>query len=456
MKGLRESYEKYHGIEVSDEVLGEIVDMSARYIFDRRMPDKAIDILDEAGAILASENSAKPNKILGISNEIEKLGEKQLRAAESEDFEGAALYKTRISQLRKKLAEEELKLRKTKKMVLTSNYVARAISLKTNIPAQKITKSQAKSLQDLEKNLSKKIIGQSEAIEKISKAIRRNKSGISDENRPIGSFIFLGPTGVGKTELSRQLANEVFGGSKSLIKIDMSELGEKHKTSQLLGAPAGYVGYGEGGTLTEKVRRQPYSVVLFDEIEKAHPDTFNLLLQLLEDGELTDSEGRKVSFKNTVVILTSNLGASEMMSEKTLGFGIENSSKKNHDENEKIARKAISKILKPELLNRFDGIITFKQLSKDEIGKIFDILLTDLNNRLLRKGLNLKVRKSAKDFIIEKGYDNKNGVRPLRRTIEDLLEDKLADEILINDPPKGTQFVASLEKDEIVVKVSKD
>ena len=456
LKGLRESYEKYHGIEVSDEVLGEITDMSARYIFDRRMPDKAIDILDEAGAILASEKSVKPNKIFEISNEIEKLGEKQLRAAESEDFEGAALYKTRISQLRKKLAEEELKLRKTKKMVLTSNYVARAISLKTNIPAQKITKSQAKSLQNLEKNLSKKIIGQSEAIEKISKAIRRNKSGISDENRPIGSFIFLGPTGVGKTELSRQLANEVFGGLKSLIKIDMSEFGEKHKTSQLLGAPAGYVGYGEGGTLTEKVRRQPYAVVLFDEIEKAHPDTFNLLLQLLEDGELTDSEGRKVSFKNTVVILTSNLGASEMMSEKTLGFGIENSSKKNHTENEKIARKAVSKILKPELLNRFDGIITFKQLSKDEIGKIFDILLADLNNRLLRKGLNLKVRKSAKDFIIEKGYDNKNGVRPLRRTIEDLLEDKLADEILINDPPKGTQFVASLENCEIVVKVSKD
>ena len=456
LKGLRESYEKYHGIEVSDEVLGEIADMSARYIFDRQMPDKAIDILDEAGAISASENSAKPNNILRISNEIEKLGEKQLRAAESEDFEGAALYKTRISQLRKKLAEEELKLRKTKKMVLTSNYVARAISLKTNIPAQKITKSQAKSLQNLEKNLSKKIIGQSEAIEKISKAIRRNKSGISDENRPIGSFIFLGPTGVGKTELSRQLANEVFGGLKSLIKIDMSEFGEKHKTSQLLGAPAGYVGYGEGGTLTEKVRRQPYSVVLFDEIEKAHPDTFNLLLQLLEDGELTDSEGRKVSFKNTVIILTSNLGAGEMMSEKTLGFSIENSSKKNHAENEKVARKAVSKILKPELLNRFDGIITFKQLSKDEIGKIFDILLADLNNRLLRKGLNLKVRKSAKDFIIKKGYDNKNGVRPLRRTIENLLEDKLADEILINDPPKGTQFVASLEKGEIIVKVSKD
>ena len=456
LKGLREKYEKYHNIEVSDEVLGEIVDMSARYIFDRQMPDKAIDILDEAGALAASEKVSKPNKILEFSREIEKLNEKQIRAAENEDFEGAALYKTRISQLRKKLSEEEQKAKSSKKNILTSDYVARAISLKTNIPVQKISKNQAKILQNLEKHLSKKVIGQSEAIEKISKAIRRNKSGISDENRPIGSFIFLGPTGVGKTELSRQLANEVFGGSKSLIKIDMSEFGEKHKTSQLLGAPAGYVGYGEGGTLTEKIRRQPYSVVLFDEIEKAHPDTFNLLLQLLEDGELTDSQGRKVSFKNTVVILTSNLGASEMMNEKSLGFEAESSSKKNHSKNEKFARRALEKVLKPELLNRFDGIITFQSLSKTEIGKIFDILLADLNNRLLRKGLNLKVRKSAKDFIIEKGYDAKNGARPLRRAIEDLLEHKLAEEILAKNPPKGTQFVASAKNGEIIIEVSKD
>ena len=456
LKGLREKYEKYHNIEVSDEVLGEIVDMSARYIFDRQMPDKAIDILDEAGALAASKKVSKPNKILEFSREIEKLNEEQIRAAENEDFEGAALYKTRISQLRKKLSEEEQKAKSSKKIILTSDYVARAISLKTNIPVQKISKNQAKILQNLEKHLSKKVIGQSEAIEKISKAIRRNKSGISDENRPIGSFIFLGPTGVGKTELSRQLANEVFGGSKSLIKIDMSEFGEKHKTSQLLGAPAGYVGYGEGGTLTEKIRRQPYSVVLFDEIEKAHPDTFNLLLQLLEDGELTDSQGRKVSFKNTVVILTSNLGASEMMNEKSLGFEAESSSKKNHSKNEKFARRALEKVLKPELLNRFDGIITFQSLSKTEIGKIFDILLADLNNRLLQKGLNLKVRKSAKDFIIEKGYDAKNGARPLRRAIEDLLEHKLAEEILEKNPPKGTQFVASVKNGEIIIEVSKD
>ena len=456
LKGLREKYEKYHNIEISDEVLGEIVDMSARYIFDRQMPDKAIDILDEAGALAASEKVSKPNKILEFSREIEKLNEKQIRAAENEDFEGAALYKTRISQLRKKLSEEELKAKSSKKIILTSDYVSRAISLKTNIPVRKISKNQAKILQNLEKHLSKKVIGQSEAIEKISKAIRRNKSGISDENRPIGSFIFLGPTGVGKTELSRQLANEVFGGSKSLIKIDMSEFGEKHKTSQLLGAPAGYVGYGEGGTLTEKIRRQPYSVVLFDEIEKAHPDTFNLLLQLLEDGELTDSQGRKVSFKNTVVILTSNLGASEMMNEKSLGFEVESSLRKNHSKNEKFARRALEKVLKPELLNRFDGIITFQSLSKTEIGKIFYILLADLNNRLLRKGLNLKVRKSAKDFIIEKGYDAKNGARPLRRAIEDLLEHKLAEEILAKNPPKGTQFVASVKNGEIIIEVSKD
>lgn len=456
LKGLREKYEKYHNIEISDEVLGEIVDMSARYIFDRQMPDKAIDILDEAGALAVSEKVSKPNKIFEFSREIEKLNEKQIRAAENEDFEGAALYKTRISQLRKKLSEEEQKAKSSKKIILTSDYVARAISLKTNIPVQKISKNQAKILQNLEKHLSKKVIGQSEAIEKISKAIRRSKSGISDENRPIGSFIFLGPTGVGKTELSRQLANEVFGGSKSLIKIDMSEFGEKHKTSQLLGAPAGYVGYGEGGTLTEKIRRQPYSVVLFDEIEKAHPDTFNLLLQLLEDGELTDSEGRKVSFKNTVVILTSNLGAGEMMNEKSLGFEAESSSKKNHSKNEKFARRALEKVLKPELLNRFDGIITFQSLSKTEIGKIFDILLADLNNRLLRKGLNLKVRKSAKDFIIEKGYDAKNGARPLRRAIEDLLEHKLAEEILVKNPSKGTQFVASAKNGEIIIEVSKD
>ena len=455
LKGLREKYEKYHGVVISDEILSEIVDMSARYVFDRQMPDKAIDTLDEASALLVSKNSLHSNKIVNYLHEIDELKKKKM-IAEFSEKDLVPIYESRISQLEKKITEEKKRRSKTKKMILTSDLVAKAISLKTNIPVRKISKNQAKVLKNLEKHLSKKVIGQSEAIEQISKAIRRNKSGLSDENRPIGSFIFLGPSGVGKTELSRQLAEEVFGGSKSLIKIDMSEFGEKHKTSQLLGAPAGYVGYGEGGTLTEKIRRQPYSVVLFDEIEKAHPDVFNLLLQLLEDGELTDSQGRKVSFKNTVIILTSNLGANEIMRENSLGFEAENSLEKSHAKNKKLTKKALSKFLKPELLNRFDGIITFKPLSKKEIGQIFELLLADLNNRLLRKGLNLKVRKAVKDRIIEKGYDSKNGVRPLRRTIEDLLEYPLAEEILDKNPPEGTQFIAAMRKGEIKIEISKE
>jgi len=338
LKGLREKYEKYHGVVISDEILSEIVDMSARYVFDRQMPDKAIDTLDEASALLVSKNSLHSNKIVNYLHEIDELKKKKM-IAEFSEKDLVPIYESRILQLEKKITEEKKRRSKTKKMILTSDLVAKAISLKTNIPVQKISKNQAKVLKNLEKHLSKKVIGQSEAIEQISKAIRRNKSGLSDENRPIGSFIFLGPSGVGKTELSRQLAEEVFGGSKSLIKIDMSEFGEKHKTSQLLGAPAGYVGYGEGGTLTEKIRRQPYSVVLFDEIEKAHPDVFNLLLQLLEDGELTDSQGRKVSFKNTVIILTSNLGANEIMRENSLGFEAENSLEKSHAKNKKLTKK---------------------------------------------------------------------------------------------------------------------
>ena len=440
---------------ISDEILSEIVDMSARYVFDRQMPDKAIDTLDEASALLVSKNSLHSNKIVNYLHEIDELKKKKM-IAEFSEKDLVPIYESRILQLEKKITEEKKRRSKTKKMILTSDLVAKAISLKTNIPVRKISKNQAKVLKNLEKHLSKKVIGQSEAIEQISKAIRRNKSGLSDENRPIGSFIFLGPSGVGKTELSRQLAEEVFGGSKSLIKIDMSEFGEKHKTSQLLGAPAGYVGYGEGGTLTEKIRRQPYSVVLFDEIEKAHPDVFNLLLQLLEDGELTDSQGRKVSFKNTVIILTSNLGANEIMRENSLGFEAENSLEKSHAKNKKLTKKALSKFLKPELLNRFDGIITFKPLSKKEIGQIFELLLADLNNRLLRKGLNLKVRKAVKDRIIEKGYDSKNGVRPLRRTIEDLLEYPLAEEILDKNPPEGTQFIATMRKGEIKIEISKE
>ena len=460
LKGLRPGYEAHHHVKISDETLKETVFMADRYVFDRFMPDKAIDILDESAALLSSEKTKKPGQAREIMREIELLNDKQTEAVNAEDYERAALYKTRISQMQKKLDEEERVAKDCKPLVLNSDYIARAISSRTGIPVEKISHSEAKILQNLEKYLGKKIIGQKEAVEKVSRAIRRNKSGISAGTRPIGSFIFLGPTGVGKTELARVLASEVFGSQKALIKIDMSEFSEKHKTAQLLGAPAGYVGYEDGGTLTEKIRRQPYSVVLFDEIEKAHPDTFNLLLQLLEDGELTDSKGRKVSFKNSIIILTSNLGANEMMKESALGFEVNDQKEQSlaeiHTKNEKFARRDLEKMLRPELLNRFDGIITFEALTKTEISKIFDNLIKDLNDRLIHQGLHIKVKQSAKKLLIDKGFDAKNGARPLRRTIEDQLEHKIAEGILSGEFHRGLQLVASVNNNEIVVSPIKE
>ena len=459
LKGIRSGYEKHHNVKISDDVLKEAVFMSDRYIFDRFMPDKAIDILDESAALLASEKAQKPSREREIKREIELLNDKQIDAVNSEDYERAALYKTRISQMQQKLDDERARAKKQQALELSSDYVARAISLKTGIPAEKISRSEAKLLQNLEAHLGKRIIGQKEALTKVSRAIRRSKSGISAGNRPIGSFIFLGPTGVGKTELARVLASEVFGSEKSLIKIDMSEFSEKHKTAQLLGAPAGYVGYEDGGTLTEKIRRQPYSVVLFDEIEKAHPDTFNLLLQLLEDGELTDAKGRKVSFKNSIIILTSNLGAGEMMKESALGFEAAERGSEDlaaaHKRNEKFARRALEKMLRPELLNRFDGIITFHALTKAEISDIFDNLVQELNKRLIHQGLSVKVDPSAKKWLIERGFDAKNGARPLRRTIEDRLEHKIAEGILSGEFERGMQLEADVKADEIVMSPKK-
>ena len=459
LKGIRSGYEKHHNVKISDDVLKEAVFMSDRYIFDRFMPDKAIDILDESAALLASEKAQKPSREREIKREIDLLNDKQIDAVNSEDYERAALYKTRISQMQQKLDDERARAKKQQALELSSDYVARAISLKTGIPAEKISRSEAKLLQNLEAHLGKRIIGQKEALTKVSRAIRRSKSGISAGNRPIGSFIFLGPTGVGKTELARVLASEVFGSEKSLIKIDMSEFSEKHKTAQLLGAPAGYVGYEDGGTLTEKIRRQPYSVVLFDEIEKAHPDTFNLLLQLLEDGELTDAKGRKVSFKNSIIILTSNLGAGEMMKESALGFEAAERGSEDlaaaHKRNEKFARRALEKMLRPELLNRFDGIITFHALTKAEISDIFDNLVQELNKRLIHQGLSVKVDPSAKKWLIERGFDAKNGARPLRRTIEDRLEHKIAEGILSGEFERGMQLEADVKADEIVMSPKK-
>lgn len=453
LKGVKRHYEKHHGVEIPDEMLETAIVMSERYINDRFMPDKVIDVIDEAAAIAkvsADKNGGSEYKKLKVR--LKEAEEKMAEMAEKEDFDAAALCKTELEK-----AKEELKALKkkpaTKKPLLTEENLALAVSLKTGIPVSKVHGSELKMLSDLEGHLKKSVIGQDEAVKATAKAIRRGRSGIANPNRPIGSFLFMGPTGVGKTELARVIAREVFGGENALIKIDMSEFGEKHNASRLVGAPAGYVGYEDGGKLTEAVRRRPYSVVLFDEIEKAHPDVFNMLLQVLEDGVLTDGQGTKVKFNNTVVILTSNLGAEEMYRESELGFTAK-SLKDKHELNEEYeasketAMRALKKVMKPELINRLDAILVFHPLTRANVEKIFDNLLEELKKRLATKGLGLKVSAEVKDYLIAQGYDPKNGARPLRRVIEDRLESLLAEEMIAGRLDAGHIAAVSMTKDK--------
>lgn len=444
LKGIKKHYEAHHQVTISDEILEEAINLSERYISDRFMPDKVIDVIDEASAIArvsldkAGASIYKKNKI-----ELADLQEKIEAAAEKEDYEKAAEYKTRAA----KLEGEIKKLEKTNKDLakapaVTSDNLAIAISLKTGIPVSRVRGSEQELLINLEKHLQKEIIGQDAAIKATAKAIRRGRSGIADLHRPIGSFIFMGPTGVGKTELAKTIAREVFGGDDALIKIDMSEFGEKHNVARLVGAPAGYVGYDDGGKLTEQIRRRPYSVVLFDEIEKAHPEVFNILLQILEDGTLTDGQGTKVKFNNSIIILTSNLGAEDMYRESEMGFAAKTKHDAKelvaeHDANEAAAMKALRKLMRPELVNRFDAIVTFNALSEKNVEAIFANMIEDLKKRLATKSIGLEITPAAKKHLIEKGYDPKNGARPMRRVIEDEVETLLADNILSGKLNKG-------------------
>jgi len=459
LRGLRSAYETHHGVTISDEVIEDAVYMTDRYVHERFMPDKAIDVIDEAAALIRVRMSKKPSKIRNYTKQLKSLNEKMDEAVSAEDYERAAIYKTRISQINVKL--DEISRDKKTSVVLSSEDVAVAIAQMTNIPVQNIQKSEAKLLQNLEKRLSKFIIGQVEAVNKVSKAIRRGRSGVSSSKRPIGSFVFMGPTGVGKTELARVLAREVFGSENALIKIDMSEFSEKHNTSRLLGAPAGYVGYDDGGKLTDKIRRQPYSVVLFDEIEKAHPEVFNLLLQILEDGTLTDAKGKKVNFSNSIIILTSNLGSQRMAKESSLGFHATTKDEKKkleevHDENAEATKEALTKIMRPELINRFDDIITFRSLTHEQIGKIFDNMIEELQERISQKGLRIIVSSAAKKFIIKKGYSEKYGARPLRRAIQDEIEHLIADSILSGNYKKGTVLAVNILNKEVRLDVAKE
>ncbi len=458
LKGLKKHYESFHGVNISDEVLSDTVNLAKRYLNERFMPDKAIDLLDEASASLKVEKSKTSPEIRKLQKELKLINSRIDDAVDSEDYERAARAKTRASQITDELTKLKSGLASSSKHNLKSEDIAEVVARITGVPVRKVIKSEAKYLINLEKVLSENVIGQSEAVEAVAKAIRRNRSGVSSGTRPIGSFIFLGPTGVGKTELARVLAREFFGNDSALVKIDMSEFGEHHTISRLVGAPAGYVGYDEGGQLTDKIRRQPYSLVLFDEIEKAHPDVFNMLLQILEDGYLTDAKGRKIDFTNTIIIMTSNIGANKLQKEVNLGFRASNNSElgdldKLHTENSERVKQELKKLLRPELINRIDKTIVFRALTKKDIFRIIDLQIKELSSRLSKKVIGLNLVKSSKDFLLDKGYDAHNGVRPLRRLIQETIEDKLSDLILSDSIQKGDVVNISSAKNQLVYKI---
>ncbi|MGC1177397.1 MAG: ATP-dependent Clp protease ATP-binding subunit, partial [Candidatus Saccharimonadales bacterium] len=442
LKGLRKHYEAFHNVKMSDEVLEDAVTLAKRYINDRFMPDKAIDLIDETSAHLRVDKGKTSPEVRKLQKE-KKLTEARIdEAVDAEDYEKAAKLKTRAAQIAEELTSLHATGKQAKRLTVTSEDLADVVARMTGVPVKKVIRSEAKYLLTLEKTLGTYVIGQQEAVEAVAKAIRRNRSGIGTDKRPIGSFIFLGPTGVGKTELARVLAREFFGSENALVKIDMSEFGEHHNVSRLVGAPAGYVGYDEGGQLTDKIRRQPYSLVLFDEIEKAHPDVFNMLLQMLEDGYLTDAKGRRIDFTNTIVIMTSNVGADKLQKEANFGFQATKSSELKdlealHETNKSRVQDELKKLLRPELLNRIDKTIVFRALTQKDIYKIIDLQINELKSRLQRKGLSVQLNASAKQYLLEHGYDAKNGVRPLRRLIQDTIEDRLALDVLDEKYEKG-------------------
>lgn len=442
LKGLRKHYESFHGVAIGDSVLEDTVYLAKRYINDRFMPDKAIDLLDEAAAHLRVDKGKTPPRLRKLQKELKLLNIRIDDAVDAEEYQKAAEYKQKASQIRAEIEKINAENKDGKRLKLSSEDVADVVARMTGVPVSKVIRSEAKYLRNLESSLGKHIIGQDEAVTALARAIRRNRIGIGQTTQPIGSFIFLGPTGVGKTELARVLAREFFGSESSLVKIDMSEFGEHHNVSRLVGAPAGYVGYDDGGQLTDKIRRQPYSVVLFDEIEKAHPDVFNMLLQLLEDGHISDAKGRSIDFTNTIVIMTSNIGAEKLQKEASFGFSALKKSDiedldELHDENKHKVLDELKKLMRPELLNRIDKSIVFRALTRKDALKIMDLQLDELRSRLIKQGIGLTVSPAAKQWMLEKGYDAKNGVRPMRRLIQDEIEDTIAEGLLDEKYQKG-------------------
>ena len=456
LKGLRDKYEAHHNVKITDEAIKAATELSVRYINDRFLPDKAIDLIDEASSRVRLKTITEPDSIKKLETELENVSKEKEEAIKVQDFEKAATMRDKEHEEREKLEKEKEKWKnKNNKNVIniTDEDIAEVVASWTKIPVQKITETENEKLKSLEENLHKRVVGQDEAVLAVSKAIKRGRVGLKDPKRPIGSFLFLGPTGVGKTELSKAISESLFGDENAMVRIDMSEYMEPHSISKLIGSPPGYVGFDEAGQLTEKIRRKPYSVVLFDEIEKAHPDVMNMLLQILEDGRLTDSQGRTVSFKNCIIIMTSNVGARIIAEKKSLGFNQSdaNEEKQEYERVKKDVMTEVKKEFRPEFINRIDEIIVFHKLSSNEIKEIINIMLKEVEKRLKEQNIKLEIDEPVKELIAKKGIDTTYGARPLRRAIQNMIEDKIAEAILDGKLKSGSTAKIKVKNDEIEV-----
>ena len=459
LKGLRPYYERHHKVKIQDDALKAAVEMSIRYISDRFLPDKAIDVIDEAASKVQLQGFQTAPELEEMQRQIQELIQEKEDAVKAGDLGKAGEIQKQQKELEasfEKRKEKAQKAARRKQLLVDEKTVADIVSQWTKIPVQKLTEGESKRLARLEKELHKRVIGQEEAVAAVSQAVKRGRVGLKDPNRPIGSFLFLGPTGVGKTELSKALAEAVFGSEQAMIRVDMSEYMEKHSVSKLIGSPPGYVGYEEGGQLSEKVRRNPYSVLLFDEIEKAHPDVFNILLQVLDDGHITDAHGRRVDFKQTIIIMTSNAGAQAIVEPKRLGFISEEDGKKDYERMKAGVMEEVRKIFKPEFLNRIDEIMVFHTLKKEDIQKIVSILLKKLEKRCQEQmNITLRVAASVKDYLAESGFDSKYGARPLRRAIQTKIEDPLANEVLEGRIHQGDLISVQMKNKQVHFTVKK-
>ncbi len=455
---VRPNYESYHGITITDEAIDAAVKLSDRYINDRFLPDKAIDVMDEAGSTLRLEAMEKgiisPTTIADFEKELSEIQFQKEAAANAEDYEHAAMLRQQELLILRNLEKARSEKNNMTSLIVTSEHIAQVVELWTSVPVSQMLESERQNLRSLEGDLSKRVIGQDEAIQAVARAIRRSRAGLKDPKRPIGSFLFLGPTGVGKTELAKALTAELFGGEDNLIRLDMSEYMEPHTVSRLFGSPPGYVGHDDGGQLTERVRRRPYSVILLDEVEKAHPEVFNSLLQIMDDGRLTDGHGRTVDFKNTVVIMTSNAGSADLKRALNMGFTHAKGDGAEDEQHEVMRSKAIDglkKIFRPEFINRIDQVVVFHSLGKNELYRIVDLLLAQVRSRLAEQNIELTVSDEVRDFLLKEGFDEEYGARPLRRAIQTYIDDALADAILNNEISSGQSVLLMMEDGKVAV-----